>query len=114
MGIDLGVGVRVRVRWNGKQWLSIKFGNGGFQPLTYRCCTITPHTRCGVLRRFTSKHPPPPSALHQSALCDPALFLFAHPWRPPSRGSCWRRVRRRPSPRCYAVSLLLFAIILRS
>ena len=30
MGIDLGVGVRVRVQWNGKQWLSIKFGNGGF------------------------------------------------------------------------------------
>ena len=30
MGIALGVGVRVRVQWNGKQWSSRRFGNGGF------------------------------------------------------------------------------------
>ena len=30
MGIVLGVVVRVRVQWNGKQWSSNRVGNGGF------------------------------------------------------------------------------------
>ena len=44
MGIFPGVGVRVTVQCNGKEWSCSTFGNGGFQPLTCRCCTITPHT----------------------------------------------------------------------
>ena len=30
MGLVLGVGVRIRVQWNKKQWLSSRFGDGGF------------------------------------------------------------------------------------
>ena len=30
MGMVLGVGVRVRVQWNGKQWSSSRLGDGGF------------------------------------------------------------------------------------